>query len=161
MEILINPLTKRPLAKGGKLYYQLLKQGIDFGNNEQENFKLDKIICEIGDKTEEQLDIIKKEFNDINEEYCCHRGRGALSKYLVKKRRKRTYENYGLELAKRSAPKIVQFLHNVDNCIDGLEVEISRIIDKESQILGKKYSNCSRFYLLKDNFTNQNIGETE
>ena len=160
MEYVINPLTKRPIRKGGSMYYQLLKKGIDFGNNELENFKLDKIICEIGDKTEEELDIIKKEFNDNNEEYCCHRGRGALSKYLVKKRRKMTYDLYGLELSKRSSKKIVEFLHNVDDSIDGLEIEIARIIDRQSQILSKKYSNCSRFYILKDNFI-QNSGENE
>ena len=160
MEYVINPLTKRPIRKGGSMYYQLLKKGVDFGNNELENFKLDKIICEIGDKTEEELDIIKKEFNDNNEEYCCHRGRGALSKYLVKKRRKMTYNNYGLELSKRSSKKIVEFLHNVEDDIDGLEIEIARIIDRQSQILSKKYSNCSRFYILKDNFI-QNSGENE
>jgi hypothetical protein len=160
MEYVINPLTKRPIRKGGSMYYQLLKKGVDFGNNELENFKLDKIICEIGDKTEEELDIIKKEFNNNNEDYCCHRGRGALSKYLVKKRRKMTYDLYGLELSKRSSKKIVEFLHNVDDSIDGLEIEIARIIDRQSQILSKKYSNCSRFYILKDNFI-QNSGENE
>lgn len=160
MEYVINPLTKRPIRKGGSMYYQLLKKGVDFGNNELENFKLDKIICEIGDKTDEELDIIKKKFNDNNEEYCCHRGRGALSKYLVKKRKKMTYDLYGLELSKRSSKKIVEFLHNVDDSIDGLEIEIARIIDRQSQILSKKYSNCSRFYILKDNFI-QNSGENE
>ena len=71
-----------------------------------------------------------------------------------------TYELYGLEVAKRSAPKIVEFLQNVEDCIDGLEVEIGRIIDKQSQILSKKYSNCSRFYIFKDNFI-QNSGEDD
>lgn len=160
MEYVINPLSKRPIRKGGSMYYKLLKQGIDFGNNELENFKLDKIICEIGDKTEEELDRIKKEFNDNNENYVAHKGRGALNKYIVKKRRKMTYELYGLELAKRSAPKIVEFLHNVEDCIDGLEIEIGRIIDKQSQILSKKYSNCSRFYIFKDNFI-QSSGEDD
>jgi hypothetical protein len=152
MEYVINPLTKRPIKKGGSMYYQLLKKGVGFGGDELEIFRNKKILCEIGDRTEEELDQIKKEFNDSNEDFVAHKGRGALSKYIVKKRRKMTYDLYGLELSKRSSPKIVEFLHNIDDCMDGLEVEIARIIDKQSQILSKKYSNCSRYYILKDNF---------
>jgi hypothetical protein len=155
-EFTINPLTNRPVKKGGIKYYNLLKQGIDFGNNDQEKFKNNKIVCEINGKTEEQLDDIKKTFNENNEEYCCVRGRGVLSKYLVKKRKKMTYENFGNQLAQKSSKKIIEFLHNVDNENIDLTVEIAKIIDKQAQILSKKYQHSSKFFLLKDNFSQEN-----
>jgi hypothetical protein len=157
-EFVINPLSNRPIKKGSFLYYELLKKGVDFGGNHLENFKNDKIICEIGDKTAEEIDNIKREFNNTNDDYCCHRGRGFLSKYLVKKRKKLTYERYGLELAKISSKKIREYLENVDIEDDDIDVElqISKIIDRQSQILSRKYNNCSRFYLLKDNFSKSN-----
>ena len=155
-EFVINPLTNRPVKKGGVKYYNLLKQNVDFGNNSLEKFKNDKLICKIEDKTEEQIDDIKKTFNDNNEEYCCVKGRGVLSKYLVKKRKKMTYENFGNQLAQKSSKKIVNYLHNYDNENIDLTVEISKIIDKEAQILSKQYKNCSKFFLLKDNFSQDN-----
>ena len=155
-EFVINPLTNRPVKKGGVKYYNLLKQNVDFGNNSLEKFKNDKLICKIEDKTEEQIDDIKKTFNDNNEEYCCVKGRGVLSKYLVKKRKKMTYENFGNQLAQKSSKKIVNYLHNYDNENIDLTIEISKIIDKEAQILSKKYQNCSKFFLLKDNFSQEN-----
>ena len=155
-EFVINPLTNRPVKKGGIKYYNLLKQNIDFGNNSLEKFKNDKIVCEIKGKTEEQIDDIKKTFNDNNEEYCCVKGRGVLSKYLVKKRKKMTYENFGNQLAQKSSKKIIEFLHNYDNENIDLTVEIAKIIDKQAQILSKKYQHSSKFFLLKDNFSQEN-----
>ena len=67
-----------------------------------------------------------------------------------------TYENFGNQLAQKSSKKIVNYLHNYDNENIDLTVEISKIIDKEAQILSKKYQNCSKFFLLKDNFSQDN-----
>jgi len=158
-EFIINPLTNRPVKKGGVKYYNLLKQNVDFGNNSLEKFKNDKIVCDLEDKTDEQIDDIKKTFNENNEEYCCVKGRGVLSKYLVKKRKKMTYENFGNQLAKKSSKKIVNYLHNYDNENIDLTVEIAKIIDKQAQILSKKYQHCSTFFLLKDNFIQENIDD--
>jgi hypothetical protein len=156
-EFIVNPLTNRPIRKGGIKYYNLLKQGVDLFDNSLEKFKNDKIVCEINGKTEEQIDEIKKNFNENNEEYCCVKGRGVLRKYLVKKRKKMTYENFGNQLAQKSSKKIVEYLHNYDNEDIDLSVEIAKIIDKEAQILSKKYQHCSKFFLLKDNFSQENI----
>jgi len=153
MEFVINPLSKKPIQRGGKTYYELLKRGVSFKNDDLEVFRSDKLVCEIGDKTEEEIDRIKKEFNDKNEEYCCHRGRGFLSGFLVKKRKKTTYASFSLELAKRSAIKIREFLDTLDDIEDlWIEKAIARIIDQEGQKLSKRFENCSKYYLLKNNF---------
>jgi hypothetical protein len=158
MEYVINPLSKKPIQRGGKTYIELLKQGVSFNNDDQEIYKSEKIVCEIGDKTEEELDRIKKEFNDANEEYCCHKGRGFLSGFLVKKRKKTTYASFSLELAKRSAVKIREFLDTLDD-LEELFIEraIARIIDQEGQKLSKRFENCSKFYLLKNNFGEMSV----
>ena len=158
MEYVINPLSKKPIQRGGKTYIELLKQGVSFNNDDQEIYKSEKLVCEIGDKTEEELDRIKKEFNDDNEEYCCHKGRGFLSGFLVKKRKKTTYASFSLELAKRSAVKIRDFLDTLDD-LEELFIEraIARIIDQEGQKLSKRFENCSKFYLLKNNFGEMSV----
>jgi len=158
MEYVINPLSKKPIQRGGKTYIELLKQGVSFNNDDQEIYKSEKLVCEIGDKTEEELDRIKKEFNDANEEYCCHKGRGFLSGFLVKKRKKTTYASFSLELAKRSAVKIREFLDTLDD-LEELFIEraIARIIDQEGQKLSKRFENCSKFYLLKNNFGEMSV----
>jgi hypothetical protein len=155
-EFIVNPLTNRPIRKGGIKYYNLLKKGVDLFDNSLEKFRNDKIVCEISTKTEEQIDQIKKNFNETNEEYCCVKGRGVLSKYLVKKRKKMTYENFGNQLALKSSKKIVDYLHTIEDQDIDLSIEIAKIIDKEAQILSKKYQNCSKFFLLKDNFSQEN-----
>lgn len=150
-EFIVNPVTNRPIRKNGSKYYELLKQGVDMGDKSLDKFQNDNIVCSIEDKTEEELDEIKKNFNEQNEDYCCVRGRGVLKKYLVKKRKKMTYENFGNELAKTSSKKIINYLRDENN-LDNLEIEIARMIDKQAQILSKKYQHCSKYYLLKDNF---------
>ena len=158
MEYVINPLSKKPIQRGGKTYIELLKQGVSFNNDDQEIYKSEKLVCEIGDKTEEELDRIKKEFNDKNEEYCCHKGRGFLSGFLVKKRKKTTYASFSLELAKRSAVKIRDFLDTLDDLGElFIERAIARIIDQEGQKLSKRFENCSKFYLLKNNFGEMSV----
>jgi hypothetical protein len=158
MEYVINPLSKKPIQRGGKTYIELLKQGVSFNNDDQEIYKSEKLVCEIGDKTDEELDIIKKEFNDANEEYCCHKGRGFLSGFLVKKRKKTTYASFSLELAKRSAVKIREFLDTLDDFEElFIERAIARIIDQEGQKLSKRFENCSKFYLLKNNFGEMSV----
>ena len=151
-EFIINPVSGKPIKRGGTTYIQLLQQGIRFGNSDDQKFKTDKIICEIEGKSVEELDTIKRNFNDTNEHYCAIRGRGHLSKYLVKKRRKQSYNTFGLELARRAAPKIVNYFNNIEELGDiSIENSIARIIDHEAQRLSKSFNNSAKFFILKDN----------
>ena len=152
-EFIINPVSGKPIKRGGSTYIKLLQQGVRFGgNSDHEKFKTDKIICEIDGKTTEELDIIKKNFNDTNTEYCAHKGRGFLSNYLVKKRKKTTYASFGLDVARRSAPKIIEYINNLEGLEDiSIESAIARIIDYEGQKLAKRFDRGSTYFLLQDN----------
>ena len=150
VKYVINPLTKRPIKKNGKSYYNLLEQGI-LASEEKDEKPIDKnIICVIKDMEKKDIEILRKEFNTNNEKYFASVGRGRHEGYLIRRARKQTKDEYCLTLAKKVKTAFLAKLENSESDDEMDEGGISQLIADLIILEGRKLSSRSK-YIVMDN----------
>ena len=144
----INPLTNRPIKKNGKSYYNLLEDGI-FPSDEKDDKPIDKnIICVIKDMEKEDIDKIRKEYNDNNEKYFASVGRAKYEGYLIRKARKQTKDEFVLTLSKKVKTAFLAKLENSESDDEIDEEGISQLIADLIILEGRKLTTKSKYIVM-------------
>lgn len=149
----INPLTQRPIKKNGKSYYNLLEEGI-FPNDEKDDKPIDKnIICVIKGMEKNDVDKIRKDFNDNNEKYFASVGKGRHIGYLVRRARKQTKDEFVLKLAKKVQKAFLAKLEEGDESDDEMDEGgegISQLIHDLIILEGRKLTSRSKYIVINN-----------
>lgn len=151
MSYVINPLTKRPIKKNGKSYYNLLEEGIFPNDDEKDERPIDKrIICVIKDMEKNDVDKIRKDFNDNNPQYFASVGKGKYSEYLVRRARKQTKDEFVLKLAKKVQKAFLAKLEgdDSDDEMDEGGEGISQLIHDLIILEGRKLTTRSKYIVM-------------
>jgi len=148
MSYIINPLTNRPIKKGGKTYYRLLEDGI-LPQDEKDEKPIDKnIICMIKDMEKKDVDKIRKEYNDNNEKYFASVGRGKYSEYLIRRAKKTTKDEFILTLAKKVKEAFLAKLEGDESDDEMDEEGISQLIHDLIILKGKRLTSRSKYIVM-------------
>lgn len=144
----INPLTQRPIKKGGKSYYNLLEDGI-LPSEDKDEKPIDKnIICVIKDIEKNEVDKIRKEYNDNHPQYFASVGRGKHSGYLIRKAKKQTKDEFVLKLSKRVQKAFLAKLEGDESDDEMNEEGISQLIADLIILEGRKLSSRSKYIVM-------------
>ena len=144
----INPLTQRPIKKNGKSYYNLLESGI-LPSDERDEKPIDKnIICVINNLDKNDVDKIRKDFNDNNAKYFASVGRGKHSGYLIRRARKTTKDEFILKLSKKVQKAFLQKLEGDESDDEMDEGGISQLIADLIILEGRKLTSRSKYIIM-------------
>jgi hypothetical protein len=150
VKYVINPLTQRPIKKNGKSYYNLLEDGI-FPQDEKDERPINKnIICMVKDMDKNDVDKIRKDFNDNNEKYFASVGRGKYEGYLIRKARKTTKDEFLLRLSKKVKQAFLNKLENSESDDEMDEGGVAQLIADLIILEGRKLTTRSK-YIVMDN----------
>jgi len=148
VKYVINPLTQRPIKKNGKSYYNLLEDGIFPSEKDK---PIDRnIICVIKDMEKNDVDKIRKEYNDNNPKYFASVGKGKHSGFLIRRARKQTKDEFVLKLSKKVQKAFLQKLEGDESDDEIDEGGISQLIADLIILEGRKLTSRSK-YIVMDN----------
>jgi hypothetical protein len=148
VKYVINPLTKRPIKKGGKSYYKLLEDGILAQDENDEKPVNANIICVINNMEKKDVDILRKEYNDNNPKYFASVGRGKHSGYLIRRAKKTTKDEFILTLAKKVKEAFLAKLDGDESDDEMDEEGISQLIHDLIILKGKRLTSRSKYIVM-------------
>ena len=148
LKYVINPLTQRPIKKNGKSYYNLLESGI-LPSDERDEKPIDKnIICVINNLDKNDVDKIRKDFNQNNPKYFASVGRGRHDGYLIRKAKKQTKDEFILKLSKKVQKAFLQKLEGDESDDEMDEGGISQLIADLIILEGRKLTSRSKYIIM-------------
>ena len=146
-KFVINPLSNRPIRKGGSTYHNLLRDGIIAGEEKDHNVDRN-IICVIKNMEEKDIDVLRREYNENNPQWYATRGRGKYDGYLVRRGRKQTKDEFVLKLAKKVQKAFLAKLEGSEDDDELDEDGISTMIHDLVILEGRKLSTKSKYILV-------------
>ena len=147
MSFVINPLSNRPIRKGGSTYRNLLMDGIIPSDEKDQNIDMN-IICVIKNMEQKDIDVLRREYNENNPQWYASRGRNKYDGYLVRRARKQTKDEFVVKLANKVQKAFLAKLEGSEDDDEMDEDGISQMIHDLILIEGRKLSTKAKYILV-------------